>query len=437
MLLEFSLRNFRSFRDEQTFSLIANAGTEHHDTHTMCIPGDDERRALRSSAVYGPNASGKTNLLLGLRAMEQVVVKSAVASQRGDQIEPIDPFRLTKENRDAPTAFEAVFIVDGVEYQYGFEATHKEVVEEWLYAYPRGQARRWFTRSHNVNHSEGTFNPGDYLKGQRKQIWEATRANALFLSTAAQLNNKQLAPIFDWFRNSLAYLPGRQVGHRFTAKACTGEVQKQRILSLLRAADLGIENVIINEEPVNLEDLPAGLRDLISSSGQKDDLEQILSQTIRFQHNSEESEESLLDLQEESQGTQQFFALAGPILDVLDKGRILFVDELDSSLHPSMVREIVSLFNNSETNPNGAQLVFNTHDVTLLDQSLLRRDQIWLTEKFNDGASHLIPLLDFKPRKGTEALQKNYLQGRYGAMPIPRIREQALRSITLTHEANS
>ena len=429
MLIEFSLRNFRSFRDEQTFSLIASSGTEHQDTHTVRIPGDDERRTLRSAAVYGPNASGKTNLLLALRAMEQVVVKSAVASQRGDEIEPIDPFRLKKKNRNAPTAFEAVFIVEGIEYQYGFEATREKVVEEWLYAYPYGQARRWFTRSYSTDHSEGAFNPGDYLKGQRKQIWEATRANALYLSTAAQLNNKQLAPIFDWFRHFLAYLPGRQVGHRFTAKACTGEVQKERILSLLSAADLGIENVIVNEEPVDLEDLPSGLRDLISSSGQKDDIEQILSQTIRFHHSSGDGEESLLDLDEESEGTQQFFALAGPILDVLDKGRILLVDEIDSSLHPSMVREIVSLFNSPETNPNGAQLVFNTHDVTLLDQDLLRRDQVWLTEKFNDGASQLIPLLDFKPRKETEALQKNYLEGRYGGMPMPRIREQALRAI--------
>lgn len=429
MLIEFSLRNFRSFRDEQTFSLVASSGTEHQDTHTTSISTDDSRRVLRSAAVYGPNASGKTNLLLALHAMEQIVVKSAVASQRGDLIEPIAPFRLTRDSREAPTAFEASFIVDGVEYQYGFEATRKEVVAEWLYAYPHGQARRWFTRSYSARHPDGTFNPGDYLKGQRKQIWEATRPNALYLSTAAQLNNKQIAPIFDWFRETIAYLPGRRVGHRFTAETCSNETEKQRILSLLRAADLGIENVVVEEEPVDLDRLPSDLRNFISSSGQEGDVEHVLSQTIHFQHSAGDTEESLLELEEESQGTQQFFALAGPILDVLDKGRILLVDELDSSLHPNMVREIVLLFNSPETNPNGAQLVFNTHDVTLLDQDLLRRDQIWLTDKFNDGASTLIPLLDFKPRKGTEALQKNYLQGRYGGMPMPRIREEARRAI--------
>lgn len=426
MLLEFSLRNYRSFRDEHTFSLVAGTGTEHLNTHTMPVDGEGERRGLRAAVLYGPNASGKTNLLLALNAMKEVVVKSAVAGQRGDVIEPIEPFRLTEEHRTAPTAFEVTVIIDGVEYEYGFEATREHIVEEWLYAYPKGQARRWFTRRYSVNHEDGTFTPGDYLKGQRRQIWEATRPNALFLSTAVQLNNEQLAPIFDWFRESLAYLPGRRVGSAYTAEACEDDEQKRRILALLSAADLGIRDMFVEEEPVDFDQLPGSLVDVLAASGHKDKLERALSRAIRFQHTEETDEAALLDLEEESHGTQQFFALSGPILDVLDHGRVLLVDEIDASLHPIMVAEMVSLFNDPETNPHGAQLVFNTHDVTLLDQDLLRRDQIWITEKFGDGASRLIPLLDFKPRKETEALAKNYLQGRYGGLPLPRIKRQAM-----------
>jgi AAA15 family ATPase/GTPase len=424
MLLEFSVRNFRSFRDEHTFSLVASQGKEHWNTHTAALPGDDDRRGLRSAVVYGPNASGKTNLLLALNAMKEVVVKSAVAGQRGDAIQPIDPFRLTKEHRSASTAFEVNFITDGVEYQYGFEATREQVIEEWLYAYPKGQARRWFTRTYNANHENGAFNPGDYLKGQRKQIWEATRPNALFLSTAVQLNNEQLAPIFDWFR-SVAYLPGRRLGSAYTAETCEDEEQKQRILALLSAADVGIRDMFLEEEPVDFDQLPAGLVDVIAETGKKDQVEKALSRAIRFQHTEEADEDGLLDLEEESHGTQQLFGLAGPILDVLDDGRVLLVDEIDASLHPTMVEEVVSLFNDPATNPHGAQLLFNTHDVTLLNQDLLRRDQIWITEKFDDGASQLTPLLDFKPRKKTEALDKNYLEGRYGGLPLPRMKQKA------------
>lgn len=424
MLLQFTFGNYRSFRDETTFSMVASSGAEHRETHTIPIPGDNESRAVRSAGIFGPNASGKTNLLRALNAMSDIVVKSATSGQRGDDIAPITPFRLTAEHREAPTAFAASFIIDGVEYEYAFAATRSEVVEESLYAYPKGQARRWFERRFSVSHDSGEFNPGDYLKGHRKQIWDATRPNALFLSTAAQLNNKQLAPIFDWFRKSVAYLPGRRLGPGFTADISVNEKERKRILELMSAADLGIRDIFVEEEPVDFDALPSGLAEIIEKSNQREKVERILGRSVRFQHTEVPEEEALLDLNEESHGTQQFFALAGPVLDVLDQGRVLLVDELNASLHPTMVREIVSLFNDPETNPNGAQLIFNTHDVTLLSQDLLRRDQIWFTEKFGDGASRLTPLLEFKPRKGTEALRKNYLQGRYGGLPMPRIKQE-------------
>jgi AAA15 family ATPase/GTPase len=436
MLLEFSVRNFRSFRDEQTLSLVAGTGDEHEATHTMPIPGSDDERALRSAAIYGPNASGKTNLLLALNAMREVVVKSATSMQRGDEIYPIDPFRLTEAGRTSPTEFAVSFAIDEweneKEFEYRFEATRERVLSEGLYTFPHGRRRTWYERTLDANHPEGTFNKSSYFSGQKEQIWQATRPNALYLSTAAQLNNEDLSVVFDWFRNALTYLAGRRLaidsppGGTYTAKACEeDEDMKEQILALLEAADVGIHDLYVEEQPVDLSEFPSELIEAIDNAGRKEEIEKDLSRSIRFQHTEEADEEGFLDLQEESHGTQQFFSLVGPVLDVLEKGRVLLVDELDSSLHPEMVVEIVSLFNDPETNTGGAQLIFNTHDTTLLDQDLLRRDQIWLTEKFGDGATTLTSLFDFSPRKRTEALEKNYRQGRYGGVPIPRVKDKA------------
>ncbi len=391
----------------------------------MSVPRSEEDRALRSAAIYGPNASGKTNLLMGLRAMRWIVAHSASRLQQGDDIEPVDPFRLEEQSRNSPTMFEASFVVDDVEYQYGFEATREEVLEEWLYSFPKGRQRRLYEREHHANHPEGKWNPGEHLRGQKMQIWEATRPNALYLSTAVQLNNEFLKPIFEWFRDSVRYIAGSNLESAYTKKFCEEEENRKRVLGLVEAADVGIQDLYIEEESVDISgELPEQLVSWLDESGQREDIEEFLSRSVRFQHTEREDQQGLLGLEEESHGTQQYFALAGPLLDVLENGYVLVVDELDSSLHPDIIREVIDLFNDPEANPNGAQLIFNLHDTTPFDRDVLRRDQIWLTEKFSDGASELTALLEYAPRK-SEALEKNYRQGRYGGCPIPRIVQKA------------
>lgn len=430
MLLEFSVRNFRSFRDEQTLSLFAGSGDELRETHTMPIPGSDDERALRSAVIYGPNASGKTNLLLAVDAMKKIVVNSASRLQRGDEISWIDPFRFTEEMRNSPTTFRVTFLLDEVEHEYKFKANREKILKEGLYSYPKGRRRRIYERTLDSNHPEGKFEKSPHFGGQKEQIWQATRANALYLSTAAQLNNEDLSQVYDWFRNTLTYLTGRRMaadhpGSTYTARACEDQATREEVLTLLNAADVGIRDLYVEKEST---DIPDPILELIESDDfeeHRDQIEEDLGRKIRFQHTQGSDPEGFLDLEDESHGTQQFFALTGPILDVLENGWVLLVDELDSSLHPKMVLEVVGLFNNPETNPHGAQLIFNTHDTTLLDQDVLRRDQVWLTEKFQEGATTLTPLLDFSPRKDSEALEKNYRQGRYGGIPIPRIVEKA------------
>lgn len=419
MILRFTLENYRSFRDEYELSLVAGSGSEHEDTHTVAVPRTEDDRALRSAVVYGPNASGKTNILLGLKAMRDVVVTSASESQRGDPIDAIDPFRFDPKTRREPTTFEVEFVQNGIRYQYGFEATRDHVVEEWLYAYPKGQAQRWYTRRYHAQHEDQEFNPGDYLTGQRKQIWEATRPNALYLSTGVQLNNEKLEPIFDWFRDTLRYLSSDRLENRTTILALKNPNRRRDVVSFLREADLGIDDVRVRE--ISGEEYLTKLKEALDDD--RFETFDPKTHTIELQHGPKGEEEARLELSEESHGTQRFFALTGPILNVIEQGQVLAIDELDSSLHPLLVRAIVELFNDPETNPHGAQLIFNTHDTTLLDQDLFRRDQIWFTEKFEDDATRLVSLLDFKPRKGTEALEKNYLRGRYGALPLLRLRK--------------
>lgn len=427
MILEFRVKNYRSFREEQTLTLIAE---DEDGTHSAPFPGSEEERVLRSAAIYGPNASGKTNLLLALRAMQQIVVSSATATQRGDEIEPIDPFRLTEENRNSSTEFDLSFVADKdgeeVEFQYGFRATRERVLEEWLYSFPFNRRRRYFERTFDESEGESNFEFWESLGGQKKQIANATRPNALFLSTAAQLNNESIAPVFDWFRDSIHYLAGRDVGSQFTERLCEeDESVRQVVVKLLKAADVGIQDVHVEEGSVDLnEEMHSGLLSYLEESGRREIFEEDLSRSVHFQHTDERNERQFLSLLEESRGTQQYFSLLGPVMDSLGGGKVLLVDELDSSLHPRMVEEVINLFNDPETNPEGAQLIFNLHDTTPFDSEVLKRDQIWITEKFPEGNSELTALLEYAPRK-TEALEKNYREGRYGGIPVPRIVQKA------------
>ncbi len=202
MLIEMSVANFRSFSGEQTFSLVKGKGDELLSTNTFEATAVNNIELLRSAAIYGPNASGKSNLLLALGTMKQVVLESAVNLQRGDKL-PVMPFRLSAETRQQPSEFEVTFVVGSVRYQYGFAASTERIHEEWLLAYPKGRAQRWFGRAWNVDDQRYDWELGSNLTGE-KQLWQkSTRANALFLSTAVQLNSEQLQPIFDWFKNTL------------------------------------------------------------------------------------------------------------------------------------------------------------------------------------------------------------------------------------------
>ena len=418
MLIEFSVTNYRSFLTPQSLTLTANTATELQEENTFASPVSNLPRLLRSAVVYGPNAAGKSNLIQAIAFMKRLILSSAKESQEGERIDTT-PFLFKQQSSRDPSEFEVVFIQDGIRYQYGFAVNPERVTGEWLFAYPGSRAQKWFERNYNPVAQTDVWYFGPKFTGSRKIWQEATRGNALFLSTAIQLNNEQLKPVFNWFDKKLVVLGETERIHPdFSIGECEDTEKKEKILKFMNSADLSITDISLKKKEFSMEELPSkmpqSLKDEIARELKGKKLTQLL-----FMHPSSDSGEDVpLDLDDESAGTRRLFELAGPWLDVLDKGLVFFVDELDTSLHPLLVKFLLNLFHNLQANRHNAQLVFTTHDTTVLDQSLMRRDQVWFVEKNTENATRLYPLSDYKPRKG-EALQKGYLYGRYGALPFP------------------
>lgn len=406
MLIEFGVSNFKSIRDEARLSMVAGTGKEHESSHLLApesygrVPSNP---LVRTAVIYGSNAAGKTNLIDALGTMREIVT---VSSQPGDSL-PFEPFQFDLESIRGDTTFEVLCIVDGVRYQYGFTANSERVYQEWLFAWPRGRVQRWVDR-------EGqNLKLGDKLSGDR-EVWKrATRPNALFLTTAVSLNSQQLKPLFDWFRHTLRVVGSRSIRGSVDAL----DRHKDEVIGFLQAADMAISDFRVVEREINPENLPAhmptALNEIVKNVNNSRELNTFLS------HNTDQGSIEL-EISDESAGTQKLFNLSVPLLQSLQKGFVIVIDELNNSLHPSLVRFILNRFHNPRFNTGGAQLVFSTHDTSILNQEIFRRDQIWFCERDEQLVTHLYPLSDFRPRKGVENLERSYLAGRYGAVPFIR-----------------
>ncbi len=413
MLVEFRVKNFRSLRDEQVLSLVASKDKTQQDTNTLTTGISAAPLLLRSAVVYGANASGKSNLIKALQYMRGVVAESATAIQPGQPF-AVQPFRLDAQSANEPSAFEITFLIDGVRYQYGFAMTPQRIVSEHLLVYKAFKPQRWFTRQFDAESGKDVYDFGPGLKGP-KNLWEgATRQNSLFLSMAVQLNSEALRPVFDWFVNRLVIFNEQaQLNPHISIQMLQQANGRKEICQFLSAADISITDIDVETRKVPGQtlhfDLVAGKTEVRT--------EEMEEHRLRFHHVTEQGR-AVFELQDESNGTRNLLFLAGPVLDILGKGLTLVIDELDTSLHTLLVRELVRLFHRPDINTGGAQLIFTTHDTSLLDApDLLRRDQIWFVEKDRDQASSLVALSEFSPRKN-EALERGYLMGRYGGVPF-------------------
>lgn len=411
MLLQFRVKNYRSIRDEVVLSLLASNDKELAPTHLMPTGLKALPLAVRAAVIYGPNASGKSNVLQALAFMRGVVAESATIMQLGQTFN-VQPFRLDAEASQQPTEFEITFVHDGVRHQYGFSLAPERVVSEWLLVYRTAKPQQWFSRTFDEKSQTSMYEFGSHLTGPRKIWQESTRPNALFLATAAQLNSELLGPVFTWIVEKLLFFgAGAVPTPDYTTALLQNATGKQAVRDFMATADTGISDI----ETVARKGFHQQV--LLTSGGpaqvSREERELLMPQ---FVHATERGS-ARFELHEESLGTQRLYALAAPVLDVLENGRILVVDELDSSLHTLLVRRLVGMFHNPQLNPRGAQLIFSTHDTSLLDQALFRRDQVWFTEKSREQSTLLYPLTDFSPRK-KEALERGYLAGRYGAVPF-------------------
>jgi uncharacterized protein len=411
LLIRFRVENFRSIHAEQELSLVASPLSERAETLVHFDRYDLD--LLRAAAVYGPNASGKSTLFAALDFMKTAVTDSH-RKWAPDSGIPRVPFALDPEAAKAPSLFALDLLLDGVRYEYGFVADSSRFLEEWLYAYPRGRKQEWFTRD-AARKEEFTFSR--LFQGANRTIGGFTRPNSLFLSTAAQNNHPALEPIYEWISNLfLMDEQSRSTFETIVFQLCMDESFRAGVQAFLQSADLGITDIEVIEEDLtsfaqrfNLAMDDPEVRNAFPSPR--------VGAGVQLRHRTGSADTHVvLPFNQESQGTRAMFSLAGLMVAVLRAGTVLVVDELDRSLHPLLALKVVSIFTDPVANPNNAQLIFNTHDTNLLDTSILRRDQIWFTEKGDDGATRLFPLTDFRARK-YENLERGYLQGRYGAVP--------------------
>ena len=412
MLIEFRVENYRSLRDEQALTLEAGGIDEASDPRPRSVAGHG-KRLLPAAVIYGANASGKSNVLAALAFMREAVIRSHRQWEPDGGI-PRTAFAWGRK-RNESSMFEASFLVGGTKYVYGFVVDDEVVQEEWLFAWPNNRKQVWFEREGDV------CKFGEHLNGPNDAVKEVTRPNALFLAAAAQHGHKQLMPVYGCFGG---IIPVNVLGPRlsifhagFVPEMFFSPIERQlslfgsdqaddtlatRVGQLLKAADTGIVNI----KSIDSEEERRGRT--------------LRRPRILLQHQAGD-DDSWLGLEEESEGTKTLFQMAPSVFLALDLGGLLLVDELESSLHPSLGAGIVKMFNSPEANPKNAQIVFTTHDTNLLGTTLgeppLRRDQVWFTEKDQEGASRLYPLTDYKPRKA-ENLERGYLQGRYGAIPF-------------------
>ena len=416
MLLQFRVENHRSLRDEQILSFVATG--DKAAAHVLRSEGLAEA-LVPAVAIYGANASGKSNVLDALHFLRSAIVESH--SHWDVEGTPQEPFALSAKVRE-PSLYEVDIVVTGVRYRYGFQLSASRVEEEWLFAWPNGRKAVWFERDGDA------FEFGKMLHGENETIRTLTRSNSLFLSAAAQNNHAALLPVFRHvaaWRFSLERRAGARsrswisssVARRLAPAKGGGD--RDAILQLLREADTGIVDVRVDKENA-LGGTEAWLPQTLY-------FDEVLrkwrgaSRSVSFRHRGADGEHAWLPLAAESDGTLALLDLAPHIVDTLRGGGLLCIDELEASLHPALALRLVQMFNDPKHNPGQAQLVFATHDTNLLGsivgEPVLRRDQVWFTEKDSAGATHLYPLTDFHPRK-EENLERGYLQGRYGSVPF-------------------
>lgn len=420
MLIEFTVSNFRSISEQIAFSTVASAAAAKqpnitHETGNSLAPN-----VVTSAVILGPNASGKTSLFSAVKFFRSFVLTSARGSSQGDEI-AFPSNKLARECRGAPTTMEMIFSHEGEVFQYGFTITNERVLEEWLLARTSkhgSKTREIFARGYDpeTESYEWALNEGQ-VPGERESWKSSTRDNALFLSTAVQLNSKSLKKPYEWIRDGLhVILSGERITKDFSAQLLQDAKYRSRVMEFIEALDLPIEGFRIEERPHEIPDFAKTMFAEKVLAEMAENFQDQKDYRVFAEHRNAEGDIVELLLEEESDGTQAMFGMAGPIIDVLENGETLLIDELSNSLHPLALKGLVGLFQDERLNPKGAQLLFTSHETSIISKDFMHKDQIWFITRPDNQHTELTPLSDFKVRD-VEAFQRAYLGGKYGAIP--------------------
>ncbi|MDN5342759.1 MAG: hypothetical protein PWP28_1634 [Oceanotoga sp.] len=409
MIIDFSFKNFRSFRDLTTLSMETN----YFDENTTF--NSEKFNLLKTSAIYGPNAGGKSNFFKAFKFFRSFILYSSTRFQIDDII-PVEKFKLDKNSIKEPVIFESKFIIENHYYRYGFSINNNAVEEEWLYHRPKGREARIFERTN------GEFIRGTYFN-EGKDVEEKTKSNTLFLSSLSQWNSKTAKKILDFIKNINILNTSTAIEPFITIDLIEkGIITKDNVLEFLKLSDFGINDFNIENKEIDFSKLPKGIQELIKNSSPDefkipDKYFSIKINPVHFSYDNNEKSSVVLDFEkEESDGTKKFFSLIGPFLATLKRGGVLLIDELDTSIHPLLLDKIIDLFN-SEYNKNNAQLIFSTHNTRILRNSSLNKDNIWFINKNKFGVSELFSLSEIKNVRKTGNFENEYLSGKYGAIP--------------------
>lgn len=417
MIKSVSIQNFRSIKDLITLDFSKSNRKKGELSNYISISNTD---IATTTVIYGANASGKSNLLRAFKALEYLILNSSKFSP-GEKLGPFEPFRLISGCDKKPVKFELDFFIDQIRYIYLVTFSEKEIEQEKLLFYPVGKEATLFNR---VKGKEIQF--GEYFKGEKKTIEKLTLPNQLFLSKAAENNAESILPVFQFFKNKFRVYPFlnqyKESGlERLYAKRLAEEPNSpfaKKLNALICALDTGIISISAKETDWNSvkfpDNMPENLRNKI-----REDFKYEIKTVHPFFNESSHSQGLVdFDLDEESTGTRSLLSVGGIILDALEKGSVLVIDEFEKNLHPIITTYLIKLFNEKIFNPKNAQLIFATHDITQLNEDLFNRDQVWFTQKNEFGVTELIRCSAIKGLRLNAPLDKWYLSGRLGGTAI-------------------
>lgn len=425
MLVEFSVGNFWSFKDIQTLQMqaakIKSKFPKVDEENVFAI--SDKLSLLKSKAIYGANASGKSNLVRAFTAMYYIIKDNL--STLNVLEKNILPFKFDEDAIEQPSFFQLIFILEGIQYRYGFEASSTEIISEWLFGKPLDTAgvreRYFFVREGDqVDVNEEWFKEGTSFAKAGDKVQPLFRNNSLFLTVVAAFNGSLSLKIVRLIVNRVSIDPGYD---STTLEGLSMQLIsednnfEQFINDLLISVDPTIRRIELVDMEHAIPDFPDKEKFLQNLKKQKQSVKDIAVFRSRYKSGTISGQSSLVLSSQEAEGTKKIFALGSIMFLALTKGGALFIDELDARLHPRLTKKIIEMFNSIHTNPNNAQLIFVTHDSTLLDAHLLRRDQITFAKKDKFGATELSSLVEFKGVRNDASFEKDYLLGKYGAVP--------------------